>query len=69
MTTAEEIARAVWTHPTRTAATGTPRAPTNQAEEIAQAIWEKLHADARGGECRSNGLFDMDNGGDYGCGS
>lgn len=42
MTTAEEIAREVWTHPTRTEAIGTPATPSNRAEEIAQAIWESL---------------------------
>lgn len=42
MTTAEDIAEAVWTAGTRTLASGTPGAPANQAEEIAEAVWENV---------------------------
>lgn len=36
----EDIAQAVWEHGTRTLASGTPAAPSNEAEEIAEAVWE-----------------------------
>lgn len=40
MTTAEEIAEAVWSYHQRSLSPGVPGAPANQAEEIAEAVWD-----------------------------
>lgn len=59
MTTAEEIAEAVWTNGTRTLASGTPSAPANQAEEIAEAVWQNVTRTLTGGAVGTGIVFNL----------
>lgn len=59
MTTAEEIAEAVWTNGTRTLASGSPAAPTNQLEEIVEAIWQNSTRTLTGGAAGTGIIFNL----------